>query len=241
MRDRILILAALAILVGGCGGGDGESVTTTSQAPPTTSTSTTALASACDTAAKPSGAASQSKFDADVDGDGRADEVRLLLVGDSDWHLHVTLAAVGTADVALAVLGSEAVSILGGADVDGDGAQEIWARTGAGASATIIGLVRFADCSLTQVTFSNGNPAEFPIGGSVGTASGLECAAGADHPDLTAYTATSSGDDQYDVEATAYALEDSVLTRIGTTTSRVSNRDPAFMRATSFACGSLTF
>ena len=242
MRHPILALAALAVLAAACGGSDDQSAVTTTRPAATSSTASTTTAPACDTAPDPSGGISQSKLDADVDGDGRADAVGLFLVGDAEWHLHVTLAATGTADVTLSVLGSDSVSVLGGADVDGDGAEEIWATIGAGASATIIGLARFADCALTQVTFAGGRPAEFPIGGSVGTASGLECSAGANGgTDLTAYTASNSGEGQYDVEATGYALDGSVLTRTETSTSSVRTSEAAFQRATGFACGSLSF
>ena len=241
MRHPILTLAAVAVLAAACGGqNDQASVTTTNHPAVTSSTTSTTTAPACDTAPDPAGGISQSTSDADVDGDGRADEVRLFLVGDSEWHLHVTLAATGTADVTLTVLGSESVAVLGGADVDGDGADEIWASIGAGASATIIGLARFADCALTQVTFAGGRPAEFPIGGSVGTASGLECVT--DDPsgvDVIAYTASNTRDDRYEVKGTDFTLEGDVLVRQSTHTTSVSNNDPAFQRATGFACGSV--
>lgn len=240
----MLLLAALALLSAACGGDDESAATTTSGPAPTTSgTTSTAAAPACPEDPIPDGSTSLSETEADVDGDGDPDTVSSHLVDDEVWHLQVALTAGGSANLALSVLGSESVAVLGGADVDGDGPEEIWATTGAGASATIIGLARFADCSLTQVTFEAGTPAEFPIGGSVGTASGLECAAspGGDDPDLTAYTATNTGDDQYDLQAIGYVLDGDVLLRGETSSTSISNQDPEFLRATGFSCGALVF
>ena len=239
----LVALVALAIVAAACGGDDDSAVTPTSGPTSTSRTTPTAPAPACPDDPAPGARTSRSEAEADVDGDGEQDTVSSHLVDDQVWHLRVALAAGGGADVALGVLASESVAVLGGGDADGDGAEEIWASTGSGASATIIGLARFDDCSLTQVTFDAGTPAEFPIGGSVGTASGLECTGGAqeDDPDLTAYTVTNTGEDRYDLEAIGYVLDGDVLTRGDTSAASISNRDPLFLRATGFSCGSLTF
>ncbi len=244
MRRAYLLVPLLAVLVVACSRDDEPSTATTTQRP--VSSTTTTAEPACPEADLPTNTAALSEAGGDVDGDGRADVLSTYLVDDAEWHLHVELARGGGADVALDAFASEAVTVLGGADVDGDGADEIWARTGAGASATILGLARFANCTLTQVTFIGGRPAEFAIGGSVGTASGLACEVDDDVevvPDahLTAFTATNSGDDQYEIEATGYTLDGAVLVRTGTETTSVSSRDPAFRRATGFGCGSLVF
>ena len=247
---RLVLLATLVVTIAACGGGGDDAdasltTTTSSDASSTTTTTadptTTTAPTDCDNVSIPAGATDVSEELADVDGDGDPDELRSYLVGDADWHLQVELAAGGGADLAITTFGAGAVAVLGGADVDGDGADEIWARTGSGASATILGLARFAHCALTRVTFTGGDPAEIPVGGSVGTASGLECEAHVDPTaDLTGYTATNIGDDQYDVSATEYALEGTTLAQKGTETSIATAGDDTFARATTFVCGNLS-
>jgi len=243
---RTLVLA-LTLLAGACGGDeDGDATTTTDEATTTTeeagastSSSSTTAAAACAETDVPADAQEVAEASADVDGDGADDAVRSYVAG--AWHLHVELAAGGGADVELAVFTGGPVTVLGGADVDGDGADEIWAQTGSGASASIVGLARFADCALQQVRFASGDPAELAVGGSVGSAAGLDCDAAVDpEADLTAYSAMHREDGSYDVTATEYALEGSSLVPRGApTTSVVAPDDPAFARATAFTCDTL--
>lgn len=244
IRLALAALVALGLTATACGGSKDDTATTTTKvAPTTTSPSTTTkqpTSTACDSVSVPAAATRKTTTTADVDGDGKVDEIRTFLVGDSDWHLQVTLAAGGGADLHLATFDPGAVAVLGGIDLDGDGSDEIWARTGSGASATILGLVSFADCSLKRVTFTGGDPVELAVGGSVGTASGVECSApstpgGA----VTAYTASNTGDNEYQVTATTFALDGTVLVQRGSSSSTVSTNDPLFERATSFTCGDL--
>ncbi|MFZ6005408.1 MAG: hypothetical protein ACOYXM_15915 [Actinomycetota bacterium] len=189
----------------------------------------------------PETASQVSEATAEVDGDGAPDTVRAYVLSDGDWHLQVTLAAGGGDDLAMATFGESTVAVLGGADVDGDGRDEIWARTGAGASATILGLATFRGCALERVVFEGGDPAELPVGGSVGTASGAECDARVDPTaHITTYVASNTGGDQYEVTATEHSLEGSVLVPRGSTTTNTSIGDDLFGRATRFSCGDLT-
>jgi hypothetical protein len=235
----IAALAAVAVLLGGCGGdGDDDAAPTTTTIEATTSTTeatTTTQAPACPAVGVPDGAQEVTELDGDADGDGTDDELRTYRVGDDEWHLQVELAADGGADLVLPSFGG-GVGLIGGADVDGDGAAEVWARTGSGASATIVGLATLVDCQLQRVTFPTGELAELPIGGSVGTASGLECA----DDGLTAYTATFTEGSTYDVTATTYGLDGTALVEQGTDTTTVDATDPEFIRYTSFSCGDLS-
>ena len=209
--------------------------TTTTEAP----TSTTVEAPVCPAVSVPEGAEDVTEADGDADGDHEADELRSYRVGE-EWHLQVELAADGGADIVIPTFGG-AAGVIGGADVDRDGTDEVWARTGSGASATIVGLARLVDCELVRVTFATGEPAELPVGGSVGTASGLTCTSDvAPSADLTAFTATYTEGTTYDVVATTYALEGTTLTEQGTSSFTVDSQDEAaFTNVTSFSCGDL--
>ncbi len=176
---------------------------------------------------------------ADLDGDGVPDEVGSV-EQPGELIVSVELAAGGGAVIALPTFRSEGVALVGPADVDDDGAAEVWVRTGSGASAVILGLVRFADCQLVQVTFADGSPAEVPVGGSVGTSAGVSCETGViPTADVTTYLASNVGEETYDVTATEHALDGAVLTQLGTTTTTVSTSDPGFGRYVGFECDGL--
>lgn len=244
-RRGALALTVVALLAAACGGKDSATGTTTSTAKATTSTgapsATSAKSAECGAIGVPDGATNVVNASGDVDGDGKDDMLLSYLVGESSWHLQVRLSGGGGADLAIATSSPGNVEVLGGADVNGDGRDEMWARTGSGASATILGLATFVDCNLVRVTFGGREPAELPVGGSVGTAAGVECAAHGDpSADLTTYTATNTGDDQYEVEATEYALEGTSLIQKGRTTSRATAGDETFIRASGFSCNGLS-
>ena len=178
---------------------------------------------------------------ADLDGDDHDDQLQSYRVGDAEWHLRVSLARGGGADLEITPPNGSFVTVLGGADIDGDGADELWAQTGQGASAAILGIARLVGCDLVRVTTSGGDPAELPVGGSVGTASGVECEARSDSAaHLTTYTASNQGGDRYEVRATEHVLDGAALVSRGTYTDEVAIGDEAFARASSFSCGRLT-
>ncbi|MGQ0432428.1 MAG: hypothetical protein ACT452_08485 [Microthrixaceae bacterium] len=251
MRQLSLCLLAVAVLLAACGTskGDGPGTTTTTTPGASTTTGatgttgpTTSIATIqCADHPVSEEAADLQSETADLDGDGGDDTVRSYRLGEAEWHLNVALARGGGADLRVATYDNSVVSVLGGADVDGDGADELWARTGQGASATIIGLARLVGCELARVTAPGGEPAELPVGGSVGTASGVECDARVDPTaDLTTYTATNLGDDRYEVRATEHTLDGTMLVERGTHTSEATIGDSAFGRATSFSCDDLS-
>lgn len=240
------VVLLLALVAAGCGDDDETSPTTTDGATTTTTSTTEAPTTTtseplCEEVEVPAAATDVIDATGDVDGDGHLDALHSYRLGD-EWHLHTMLTAGGGADGLIRTSPDSAVAVLGGADVDGDGADEALARTGSGASAVIVGLFRLSDCALTQVTLPGGDPAEFAVGGSVGSAAGLECDAHVDpDADLTMYTAMHTGtDDTYEITATEYALDGTVLVEKGTSSSTVGAGDAAFERATTLRCDALT-
>lgn len=244
MGRAVAAMLVLALGTAGCGDDDAPDAspsTSATEAPSTSSATSTTPGPACDPLALPDGAANITDAAGDVDGDGAQDVLRSYRLGVDDWHLRAELAAGGAEELAVPTFGDGAIVVLGGADVDGDGGDEVWAQTGSGASATIVGLARFTNCTLERVTFVGGDPAEFPVGGSVGNAAGLGCEAHIDPAsDLTAYTATNTGEVSYEVTATDYALKGSVLVQGASEVSTATMGDEAFARATTFACDDLS-
>lgn len=252
-RAIALALSLGAVLAGACGDDDdGErtapSSTTTTAAPATTTTTnapattagppTSAALAPCPAVEASDEAEDVTEVAADVDGDGAADRVRSQRAG--GWFLVVDLARGGGAVAEVAVSPDASVRVLGGADVDSDGAAEVWARTGAGASTTIVGVLRLRGCVLAQVRFASGDPVELPVGGSVGSAAGVACEATAPDAHLTAYAAMHLDGGRYEVTAIEYALDEVTLRPIGDPTITTATADdPAFARATTLSCGDL--
>ncbi|MGH9086467.1 MAG: hypothetical protein ACRDYW_13545 [Acidimicrobiales bacterium] len=246
MRRAPLAVLALLLLGAACGDDDGDAVrrasTTTTDAGPTSTTSADGTTSTteitCQPARLPDDASDLEEGAGDVDGDGRVDELRSYRTADG-WHVQVELASGGGADLSAGLTDAGGFGVIGGADVDGDGADEVWARTGAGASAVIVGLARLDGCSLTRVALESGEAADFPAGGSVGTAAGLECAATDPSAHVTTYTASNTGDTTYTVEVVEHRLDGNVLREVARRTETTEVGDDLFARATAFRCGDL--
>lgn len=243
-RGAVALAVVVLAVAAGCGddGDDGAAqrgASTTSTRSATSETTTTSSPGpACTELDEPAGR-EMASAPGDVDGDRRADELISYRDAAGAWHLHVALAVGGGADLLVPTVGDASVQVLGGADVDGDGTDELWARTGAGASAAIVGLARLVDCSLVQVTFAGGEPAEFAVGGTVGTAAGLRCHAGPGASVLTSYTATHTGDDRYEVTSLEWIIDGPTLVAGPTATTTVVVTDPLMAWASSFSCGAL--
>jgi hypothetical protein len=145
----------------------------------------------------------------DFDGDGLADQLMTYQAGPDDWRVRVVLADGGGADAAIV----DGVDLtppqpIGGYDIDGDGADEVFVTVGSGASAVLVGFFDVSACVATRVT-SGGTPAVFSVGGSVGTVSGLFCPGdGTIQRVFAQYVA----DDEYEGGFEPFTLSGSVLT-----------------------------
>lgn len=246
---HVLVVTALVALTA-CDSGDGGTATTTALEASTTSasttsttapepTTTTALVAACPEVPMPAEVEDRSEAGADVDGDGREDLVSTFR-SDGEWQLHVAPAAGGGASLVVESFGGS-VAVVGGSDVDGDGTDEVWSRIGSGASAVILAITDFEACQLAWVTTDTGARAELPVGGSVGTASGISCSPAPDTAHVTTYQAVLMGEGpDYDVTAQELRLDGAVLRAGATSTTVVSARTPEFSRYTSFDCGDLS-
>jgi hypothetical protein len=115
----------------------------------------------------------------------------------------------------------------------------LWVRVGAGAASTIVGLYHLDGCGLAEVTFENGDPVQLPIGGTVGTVTGAECASGIDtEADLLVRQATLLTNQRYEVVTTEYRWEDGVLTLSPVSAPAVTQTDDPEAIA-GFECGDL--
>ncbi len=258
MRDRRRALAVGALLIAAaCGGNDAngaDEAATTTSAPPTTAiptsttttdgSTTTTVADACPGSAPVVGAVEVTERPADADGDGAVDLVRSERPDPSvdEWLLTIELAAGGAAEDVVPGDGVAAVTVLGGYDLDGDGAEEIWARVGAGASATIVGLFRLDGCDLERVTFESGEPVALPVGGSVGTSVGVGCDTEPD-ADVTTYLASllpGAPEPTYELSAVDYRLDGGVLTQVAARLPGAPTPTPDPARYADLSCGDLT-
>lgn len=145
----------------------------------------------------------------DFDGDGSADALQTYQAGADDWRVRIVFADGGGADTAVA--GSDDFAPpqpVGGFDVDGDGSDEAFLTVTSGASAVFIGLYSIADCVATRIT-ERGVPAEFAVGGSVGSVAGLSCDGDGT---ISRQFAQLVADDVYEGGFEPFVLDGSVLT-----------------------------
>jgi hypothetical protein len=236
---RMFVIIAAAALVAACSS-DSKARSTTTERSTTTSTSATSTSTTierCGPVDPPAAPQDEQQATGDVDGDGSPDSITTYRTGAADkpeWHMLVEVTAGGGAETIVQGDGQSPVNVIGGADLDGDGAAEIWAKVGAGASAEIVGLFRFAGCEVSAVQL-NGGPASFPVGGSVGNTAGVDCADGK----VIALAASSSDGETYETTKTSYGLADGTLTLSGTETGTAKANDPGFAAFTSFRCKDL--
>jgi hypothetical protein len=266
LRGRAALAVALVVLAACGGGGNGDDgaspggpssvlpsvvstamPTTVPDAPlPTAPVTTVSRGAACGESPVPAGAADTTTATADVDGDGRGDSLSVYRVGPADqiasWHLRAQLGAGGAADLTLSGANPAGgpVSMVGGAKVDGDASEEIWARVGAGASRLLVGLFVFRSCHLEPVIL-NREPAVFPLGGTVRIQTGLECTDGDRDgtPDLVAYEAESNDGTAFVGTGKVYRQSNATLTLVATVPISYSVTDSAARRYGTFTCGAL--
>lgn len=243
VRAAAALVGLAALVAPSCADGDpttverAEVTSTTTSTTSTTERATSATAEPCPAVTLPEGEDAGSAR-GDVDGDGVPDQVQATR-SDGTWQLAAALGRGGGAVLELELFGGP-VGLIGTSDVDHDGGEEVWARTGAGAATTIVGLFAVEGCELRWVTLPDDARAELPVGGTVGTTSGVECPA--DGPDLLVHTATYLGDanqGRYAVTTVAYDLDGASLVERERSTVEVSAQDPQFPRYTSFRCGDL--
>lgn len=237
--------ALLLLLAVGCSGGDptieaapgttgrATTTTTTTAAPATTapaSTTATTAGPACPPGdlAAPSG--DPTYVGAEVDGLAGGDTAYAHLADDG-WHLRIDLGDGGTADELLATAPADAARVLGAADLDGDGTDELWVQVGTGAAVTIVGLYDVDGCDLEPVV-ADGVPAAFAIGGTVLLLQGLACG----ESDVTHLGATSEDGVTYATLDLTYELQDGALVRVGDETGTLTADDPALAAYSEFAC-----
>lgn len=212
------------------------STTTTST---TTTTTTAAPAAQCPgDGALPADAQYASLAGADVDGDGDVDTLHAYATGDPDtpnqWWLQVSFAGGGGSAYAVDHPGSllSGVRANDGVDLNGDGTEEFFAKIGAGASATVMGIFDVIDCELVHVTL-DGSPVELTIGASVGNFSGYECLdidLNGANDFLLVYSGQRLGDsDDFEVTAIQYSILDGELGLIVADGLGMTEGEPGFM------------
>ncbi len=112
---------------------------------------------------------------ADLDGDGAPDTV-YLVQHDEGWFVVAELAAGGGAQVDLVGVERRSfVRVLGGADIMGNGSEDVVVVTSVGAYTEQVGFVRLADCDLFELAFDDSSPARFLTGASVSNGEALYC------------------------------------------------------------------
>ena len=221
----VSLAASLAVLLlAACSGGDatrGNAASSSSTAAPAVDSTvpTTTAAPACPgtETLPPSGARDVTEVEADVDLDGAADRVLSYRRADGSGQVAVELAAGGSAAVdagaAGAIEGPAPLSVLGGAQLGGDG-ETVFVVTGAGASVVVVGLFQLVDCTLTPLTFPSGQTVELPVGGGVTHADGMACTDGDDGVHLVRRSATSTDGESFTATETGYRVEGSTLAEV---------------------------
>lgn len=120
--------------------------------------------------------------------------------------------------------------VFGRRDLDADGVDELFVKTGSGASTDIIGVFRVQGCEAVQVTM-DGYPAEFPVGAAVLHIDGLQ----ASSDTLVVYSGTSADGQAFDVTWRRLRLDGSSLTVIGSNSSTAQLGDDLSRLASTFS------
>jgi hypothetical protein len=215
----------------------------TSSAPPTTAPPNTAPpTSAADCIGTAEGATAESSAMGDVDGDGAADTAEVLHDAAGTWFLQITLGDGGSSYTQLEPADNVGgVELIGAADVDGDGKEEIFVQVGSGASKAMFGMFTVqGGCDITEITTASG-PARFPVGASVGIISGLQCSNVPDAASVIAFEGQSADGESYAVTWTEYELAGATLTEIDSGSGTAGYGDELYVASSTFHCDDTTY
>jgi hypothetical protein len=190
----------------------------------------------CEAPDQPPGTPSRGEMEADVDGDGEPDTIRLYQGGDpTPYKLRVELGNSRGA-VETIVTGpeggdpAEAPSLLGGADIspDDDGTgDEIALVLGRGAATTLVGFYQLTDCELLPLRRQGeANVAELAVGGSATDLSGLRCETGPDGPLVVEVTGQSSDGTTYATTEQSWQVAAGELVAMGEPTPVAGDEPP---------------
>ncbi|MFT7597713.1 MAG: hypothetical protein ACI8TP_000633 [Acidimicrobiales bacterium] len=150
---------------------------------------------------------------ADIDGDDALDNAFMAQAG-GVWNLVVLL---GTGEILQRPLAGtndlDQPQVVGGADLDGDGFDELAVVMGYGAYVALVGFVRVRGCDLVQLRFDDGEPAIFATGASAGGGETLLCNGdGTIERFFFNLMPASEGDEQtYDVGYQPFRIEGDVI------------------------------
>ena len=221
------VLAAAWLLVACGGGGDDEPA---AQAP----TTVTTAAAGCPALAGAAGTTDATNAAGDFDGDARPDRLLAYRVSaGGPWRIRAELAAGGGAEADLPAT-AEAVKAVGGARLDVGPADAAFAVVGRGATGVNIGIFVLRGCRLERVT-SGGRAAEFPVGSTSTSRTGLACQA----LGIVAYQATTTDGRFYQASTVSYLLSGLVADEVHRANMSLPADDPALPSYGALSCGSL--
>ncbi len=248
-RGRLAVAIVAVLITTSCSddSSTADATRTTSTTTVASNTTITEAAPACPgRGALPDQAANNSLAAADTNGDGMADTLHSYTIGDpaavGAWWLQVSFADGGgtTLQIMDPFTGAGGARVYDGSDLNGDGKDEFFAKVGAGASVSILGLFEVVDCTLRRVTI-DGQPSEFAIGSSVNFVAGLDCPdAGGANDSIVVYTGQRLGETtEFEITAAQYALEDGALELILADGIGADQNDADFARFSSAGCPGL--
>jgi hypothetical protein len=244
VQRRWLAVAVALALLGACSGdddGDDEaaatsttattSTTTTSTSAPAAVTTTTAAPVVCPPPAPGTPVGEPTTIQADVDGDDAPELVSTFLDDLGAWRLRVARPDGSVVDEPLATAASDVARVESATDLDGNGAAELWAQVGTGASATIVGVFVASGCDVLPVQL-DGRPTEFAVGGTVTLLQGVACEGGT----VVHRSATSEDGVTYTTLDLTYELRGAELVRTDERSGTLAADDPELASYGDFAC-----
>ncbi len=109
----------------------------------------------------------------DLDGDG-SDEYVSVVASDG-WHVVAEGSSLSSSVQLSGGADTVEARLVGGADVDGDGSQELFVATGGGAYVTELALLGYDECGLFEYALADESPVRFYSGASVGNGEAVLC------------------------------------------------------------------